>query len=311
MLVIVISPFSRGVSSRRKPQSHGNRSGVASSERRSRGEPSRGEWGDQGDGSYANPIMPGDFSDLDTIRVGMDYYAIASTMQYSPGMAVLHSHDLVNWKIVGHVVKYLNLLDPALNWDRMDRAGRGIWAGAIRYHDKKFWTYFGTPDQGIFMSTATDPAGPWTRPKLILNATGWDDPCPFWDDDGQGYLVTTHFALEDSTGQKYNIHLFKMNGSGDRLLTDTDRIIHQSEGSEANKLYKVNGSYYHFYSDVSPEGRVITMERSRRSPTRVALCSFPRVSGTSYLTKVPATGKVAQVCCCRSPGKTVGQSLAA
>ena len=48
-------------------------------------------WGDQGDGTYANPVLPGDFSDLDAIRVGRDYYAISSTFQYSPGVVVLHS----------------------------------------------------------------------------------------------------------------------------------------------------------------------------------------------------------------------------
>jgi hypothetical protein len=85
--------------------------------------PTRGEWGDQGDGTYANPLLPGDFSDLDAIRVGEDYYAISSTLQYSPGMVVLHSKDLVNWEIIGHVVDDLSRLDPELNWDKMNRAG--------------------------------------------------------------------------------------------------------------------------------------------------------------------------------------------
>jgi hypothetical protein len=116
--------------------------------------PGYGTWGDQRDGTFINPVLPGDFSDLDAIHVGSDFYAITSTMQYSPGMAVLHSNDLVNWTIVGHVVRNLTDLDPKLNWDWMNRAGRGIWAGSIRYHDGKFWVYFGTPDQGIFMSSA-------------------------------------------------------------------------------------------------------------------------------------------------------------
>ena len=54
-------------------------------------------WGDQSDGTYRNPVLPGDYSDLDCIRVGSDYYAISSTFQYSPGMVILHSKDLVNW----------------------------------------------------------------------------------------------------------------------------------------------------------------------------------------------------------------------
>jgi beta-xylosidase len=172
--------------------------------------PTRGEWGDHGDGTYANPLLPGDFSDLDAIRVGEDYYAISSTLQYSPGMVVLHSKGLVNWEIIGHVVDDLSRLDPELNWDKMNRPGRGIWAGSIRYHAGKYWVYFGTPDQGFFVSTAANPAGPWKPVKAVWRAAGWDDPCPFWDDDGQGYLVGTHFAPEMPSGTTYNIHLFKM-----------------------------------------------------------------------------------------------------
>lgn len=225
--------------------------------------PTCGRSGDQGDGTYANPVMPGDFSDLDVIRVGGEYYAISSTLQYAPGMVILHSMDLVNWKIIGHVVTNLSVIDPELNWDKMNRPGRGVWAGAIRYRHGRFWVYFGTPDQGIFMSTATTPAGPWTQVKLVLSAAGWDDPCPFWDDDGQGYLVTTHFGPEGTAGTPYNIHLFKMNPAGDQVLKESDRVIHRSEGSEANKLYKIHGRYYHFYSEVTPEGRIIMMERSQ------------------------------------------------
>jgi Glycosyl hydrolases family 43 len=105
------------------------------------------EVGDQGDGAYVNPILPGDFSDSDVIRVGGTFYMISSTMQYSPGMAVLASRDMVNWKMIGHVVQDLSAIDPALNWDQMNRPGDGMWAGSIRFQSDRFWVYFGTPDQ--------------------------------------------------------------------------------------------------------------------------------------------------------------------
>ena len=63
-------------------------------------------WGDQGDGTYINPIIPSDYSDIDCIRVGEDYYAISSTFQFSPGMTLLHSKDLVNWEIYGNFPVY-------------------------------------------------------------------------------------------------------------------------------------------------------------------------------------------------------------
>jgi beta-xylosidase len=220
-----------------------------------------GNWGDQRDGTFLNPILPGDFSDFDVIRVGDDLYAISSTMQYSPGMAILHSTDLVNWQIMGHVVSNLTALDPELGWERMNRDGRGIWAGSIRYHTGRFWVYFGTPDGGIYMASASRPEGPWSSPKAVIAAPGWDDPCPFWDDDGKAYLVTTHFSA-DEEGQTYRIHLFSMNTTNDGIVEGSDRILHQSHGSEANKLYKVAGVYLHYFSEVRSEGRVAMMERS-------------------------------------------------
>ena len=221
------------------------------------------KWGDQGDGTYVNPILPGDFSDTDVIRVDNTFYMIASTMQYSPGMAVLESQDMVNWKIIGHVVQDLSVIDPALNWDQMNRAGRGVWAGSMRFQSGQFRVYFGTPDQGIYVSTAEKAAGPWSAPHLVLAGAGWDDPCSFLDDDGQNYLVATHFMPEGASRTTYNIHLFKLSPDGSQILSGYDPIIHQSEGSEANKLYKVNGLYYHYYSEVRPEGRVPMIERSK------------------------------------------------
>nr|WP_273482757.1 glycoside hydrolase 43 family protein [Kribbella italica] len=214
---------------------------------------SGGQWGDQGDGHYVNPILPADLSDFDCIRVGDDYYGITSTFGYSPGMAVLHSTDLVTWRVIGHAVDDLTRVGPELNWDRMNRYGRGVWAGAIRHHAGRFWVYFNTPDEGFFMTTAADPAGPWEPVHALWRVAGWNDVCPFWDDDGRAYLVATNFAAD------YRTHLFVLSADGRSLRSD--RLIHQSPGGEASKLYKIDGYYYHLYSEVKPEGRVVMMNR--------------------------------------------------
>src|ERR1700722_9418782 len=65
-------------------------------------------WGDQGDGTYKNPILSCDFSDPDVIRVGADFYLVASDFNYV-GMQVLHSRDLVNWQIIGQVFNRLTM----------------------------------------------------------------------------------------------------------------------------------------------------------------------------------------------------------
>lgn len=221
------------------------------------------QWGDQGDGTYLNPVIPGDYSDIDAIRVGPDYYAISSTFQYSPGMTILHSNDLVNWTILGHAVPDVTQISPEMGWQKMNRYGFGIWAGAIRYHDHKFWIYFGTFDEGYFMTTATNPAGPWQPLHQVFKARHWDDCCPFWDDDGQGYLVASYTDADPQDRKHYHIHLFKLSSDGMNLLLNSDRTIYQADGSEANKLYKINGIYYHLFSEVKPEGRVVMMQRAR------------------------------------------------
>lgn len=43
----------------------------------------RAAWGDQRDGTYWNPILPGDDSDMGCIRVGDDFYAISFHYVYS------------------------------------------------------------------------------------------------------------------------------------------------------------------------------------------------------------------------------------
>jgi len=215
-------------------------------------------WGDQGDGTYVNPVIPSDYSDIDCIRVESDYYAVSSTFQYSPGMVILHSRDLVNWTILSHVITDVTQMGPEFNWDRMDRYGKGVWAGAIRYHDNRFWIYFGTPNEGYFMSTAENPAGPWKPLHQILYAAGWDDCCPFWDADGQGYLVGTCFK------DGYKTYLFKLTPDGRDIVQESGHIINEGMRREANKLYKFNGLYYHFFSEYdSRKGRYIMMQRSK------------------------------------------------
>lgn len=215
-------------------------------------------WGDQGDGSYRNPVLPSDYSDIDCIRVGSDYYAISSTFQYSPGMVILHSKDLVNWRILGHVIDDLTQISPELNWDRMNRSGRGVWAGTIRYHDGKFWVYFGTPDEGFFMSTAKDPAGPWEPLHRVFAEAGWDDCCPFWDDDGQVYLIGTDFK------NGYRTWLFKLSPDGRNVVEGSRVLLCEGTHREANKLYKINDTYYHFLSEwQSGVGRYVMMQRAK------------------------------------------------
>lgn len=161
---------------------------------------------------YRNPILPFDLSDPDAIRVGDDYYLTASTFNRVPGLPVLHSRDLVHWGIVGHAL-------PRLVPDEhfaLPRHGGGVWAPALRHHAGRFHLVFPDPDHGIYVTTATDAAGPWSPPHLLSAGRGLIDPCPFWDDDGRAYLV--HGWATTRAGVNNVLTMHEMAPDASRLL---------------------------------------------------------------------------------------------
>jgi beta-xylosidase len=207
-----------------------------------RGQDTPASWGDQGDGTYKNPVLKSDFSDPDVVRVSGDFYLIASDFHYV-GMQVLHSKDLVNWQIIGQVFNKLTM-DP--KYDLMAAYGQGTWAPSIRYHNGEFYIYVCTPYDGLFMWHAKNPAGPWSATVTVKKIPQWEDPCPFWDDDGQAYLVHSHKGAGP-------LYLHRMSADGTTLLDD-GKLIYQGKNSEGPKMYKRHGYYY-----ISlPEGGVAT-----------------------------------------------------
>ena len=197
---------------------------------------------DQGNGLYRNPILFADYSDPDVIRVGDDFYMTASSFNCVPGLPLLHSKDLVNWTIINHVIRRL----PFPVYDQPAH-GNGVWAPSLRHHGGKFWVFFGDPDIGILMSTADDPAGRWSPLRLVKPAKGWIDPCPFWDDDGQAYLV--HAFSKSRAGIKSILHVCRMRPDGMMLLDDGQLVFDGTQHHptiEGPKLYKRNGYYYIF-----------------------------------------------------------------
>lgn len=120
--------------------------------------PARPWQSDTEDGYYRNPILFADYSDPDVIRVGEDFYMISSSFNSSPGILGSSFKDLVNWTIIGHAV---DTLPSEYDYDRVRHAD-GIWAPSLRYYDEKFWIYVSMPDEGVFMTNASDPSGPWS-----------------------------------------------------------------------------------------------------------------------------------------------------
>ena len=206
---------------------------------------------DLGNGMYKNPILYADYSDPDACRAGEDYFMIASSFCNAPGLPVLHSKDLVNWKVVNYIL-------PKVPEERYDKPvhGCGVWAPAIRYHDGTFFACFPMPDEGIYMSTTKDPFGTWSEPVNIRPGAGWIDPCPFWDEDGRAYLVAG--VAKSRIGYKSVLHMIEMQPDGMGLIGEAkvvfDGNLNEQETIEGPKLYKRNGWYYIF----APAGGVKT-----------------------------------------------------
>lgn len=207
---------------------------------------------DNGNGTFKNPVLNADYSDPDAIRVGNDYYLIASSFDAIPGLPILQSKDLVNWTIAGHALKR----QPPFEHFAKTQHGNGVWAPAIRYHKGEFYIYYPDPDFGIYVTKATSINGPWSDPVLVEGGKGLIDPCPLWDDDGQTYLV--HAYAGSRAGIKSIVVVKKMNVAGTRTI-EAGVLVYDGHGTddvtvEGPKFYKRNGYYYIF----APAGGVPT-----------------------------------------------------
>ena len=207
---------------------------------------------DEGNGMYRNPVLHADYSDPDVCAVGEDYFLTASSFNCTPGLPILHSKDLVNWKIVNYALKKV---EPVEYYNE-PRHGKGVWAPSIRFHEGMYYIYWGDPDFGIFMVKTRDPYGEWDAPVLVKAGKGMIDPCPLWDDDGRVYLA---HAWAGSRA-KFNsvLTVCELNKEGTAVISDpvlvfdgNDGVNHTIEGA---KFYKRNGFYYLF----APAGGVVS-----------------------------------------------------
>lgn len=206
---------------------------------------------DQGDGTYKNPIIHADYSDPDVVQWGDDYFMTSSSFNAAPGLPILHSKDLINWKLVNYAlpkqvpIKHFNT----------PQHGNGVWAPSIRVHNNELYIYWGDPDFGIYMVKTDDPFGNWEEPVLVMEAKGAIDPSPLWDEDGKAYLV--HAWAGSRAGVKSILTVHKMNAEGTKVLDYGRHVFDGHENHptvEGSKFYKRNGYYYIF----APAGGVST-----------------------------------------------------
>ncbi|RYY71767.1 MAG: glycosyl hydrolase 43 family protein [Chitinophagaceae bacterium] len=204
-----------------------------------------------------NPVIYADVPDMSIVRVGKTYYMSSTTMHMNPGVPIMKSNDLVNWKLVNYVYDTLANID-ALNLDNGKNVyGRGSWASCLRYHKGMFYvsTFSQTPNKTFIYVTKNIEKGPWKR---IDFAPSYHDHTIFFDDDGKTYLIS-------GTGK---LKIFELKDDLSGIKPGTERVLIENADipagenimlkAEGSQLFKVKGKYY-LFNIVWPRGGMRTV----------------------------------------------------
>lgn len=134
------------------------------------------------------PIIPGFHPDPSICRVGDRYVLANSSFEYSPGVPVFVSNDLVSWAQVGNALTTSAQFRPTLG---VGNASSGIYAPTLRHHAGRYWlttTNLHEIRRGHLIVSAEDPGGPWSEPVYTAGLIGID-PDLSWDDEGVCHLT--------------------------------------------------------------------------------------------------------------------------
>lgn len=206
----------------------------------------------------ANPIIFADVPDMSIVRVDNHYYMSSTTMHMSPGVPIMKSDDLVNWKLINYAYDTLANIDALNLVNGKSSYGRGSWASCIRYHNETYYvsTFAQTTGKTYIFSTKDIEKGPW---KTSSFSPAYHDHTLFFDDDGRTYLIYGAGELRlvelnpDLSGVKP--------GTSEQVVIENasapagSNIGLQAEGSQ---LFKVNGKYY-LFNIVWPKGGMRTV----------------------------------------------------
>lgn len=188
---------------------------------------------DNGNGTYTNPLFFDEFSDPDLIRVGNDYYMTGTTMHSMPGLPILHSRDLVNWRFVAYASERLDLGPSFRLEEGKNEYGRGIWAPCFRYHQGVFYIFSNVNGQTTQVFRATSPKGPWSRKAMKRSL---HDLSVLFDDDGKVWVVWGYQGLR----------IAQLTSDLTDLIPGTEReLMPKSAGmGEGVHFYKIRGKYF-------------------------------------------------------------------
>ncbi len=196
-----------------------------------------------------NPILTGFYPDPSIVKVGPDYYIVNSTFSYFPGLPIMHSKDLKNWKQIG------NVIDRPSQLDFMgERMTRGLFAPAISYYKGTFYvTCTDIDHDGNFVVTAKNPAGPWSNPVKIPQVRGIDPSIYFDEETDKAYIIYNSDAPDRKplySGHRtirmyeFDYQNLKVVGEEKQLVNGGVDLSKKPVWIEGPHILKRNGWYY-------------------------------------------------------------------
>jgi beta-xylosidase len=205
-----------------------------------------------------NPIIFADVPDMAMIRVGKNYYMSSTTMHMNPGLPIMKSTDLVNWKLINYA--YDKLADmPELNLtDGQNAYSKGTWASSLRFHKGMYYvtTFSYTTGETYIFKTKDIEKGNWDR---ISFKPAYHDHSLFFDDDGKVYLV---YGPENVKILELNDDLTGVKeGVPEKVLVENASAPAGKDmglNAEGSQLFKINGKYY-LFNICAPRGGMRTV----------------------------------------------------
>ena len=214
---------------------------------------------DLGDGLYLNPVLSGDRPDPTVLRDGDDYYLTYSSFEASPGLALWHSVNLVDWHPIGFA---------------LPRPIATVFASDLIKHGDRYFLYIPfipapwAPEFGeavrICVIWADSIDGPWTEP-IDLGITGFIDPGHVVGEDGRRYLFLSGVSrvrlTDDGLATDGEVeHVYDGWGYPDDWVTEAYAL-------EGPKLLRRN-EFFYLVSAVGgtagpPTGHMVIVARSR------------------------------------------------
>ena len=198
--------------------------------------------------------------DPSVVRVDDTYYLANSTFEYYPGVTVMTSKDLLNWKTMGGVATVPEQADL-----RKSKSNEGIFAANIRYHDGYFYvitTNFAEFKTFIIRGKLNSDARiEWEKSRVEIDVPGIDPDIYF--EDGHTYVQFTGYIDDKGTKAIRQVEIDLTTGK----ILDGPKILTYGTGGrdvEGPHILKKDGWYYLLVAEGGTgEGHMITIFRSK------------------------------------------------